>query len=131
MSKLEALNFDDLIGIPFQYGARPGESSNLDCYGLVVECHRRLGSALPSRQFAENKNVVAALMSVQMNDWERCERRVGAVILFRIERVLCHVGMVVDEFRFIHTWEKSGGVCLERIEDWEHRIEGYYEYKGR
>jgi cell wall-associated NlpC family hydrolase len=123
-------SFEDLIGTPFEFGARPGESEKLDCYGLVVECQRRMGIELPVRQFAESHFVISALMSGQMNEWERTESVRGAVVLFKIRKRACHVGMMIDNFRFIHTWEESGGVCVERIEDWESKVEGYYKYIG-
>lgn len=122
--------YEDLIGRPFAYGGRPGSSHSLDCYGLVVECAHRMGVALPERQFSENRNIIALLMSAQMSQWQRIENRPGAIVLFKVKGVLQHVGVAIDEFRFIHTWEKSGGVCVERLEDWEKRIEGYYEYAG-
>jgi cell wall-associated NlpC family hydrolase len=29
---------------------------------------------------------------------------------------------------FIHAWEPSGGVTIERLSEWEKRIDGFYEY---
>lgn len=126
----EVFKYADLIGTPFEYGARPGESKALDCYGLVVECFKRMGRRLPQRQFAENENVISALMSAQMNEWESVSKRPGAVVLIKVKNVACHVGVMIDENRFIHAWKPSGGVCVEDIENWNRRIVGFYDYKG-
>jgi cell wall-associated NlpC family hydrolase len=126
----KAFEYADLIGTPFKYGGRPGESRELDCYGLVIECARRMGQILPERQFAERKEVIAFLMATQMDEWQRVDPEPGAIVLFKIRNVASHVGVMIDEFNFLHTWERSGGVCRERIEDWEQRVEGYYRYTG-
>ena len=126
------LRWDDLIGRAFKYGGRPddGPDAPLDCYGLVQEVSRRTGVALPDRVFSTKRDIIAVLMGAQMGEWERCEPGVGAVLLIRIKSRLCHVGIQIDEFNFLHTWEASGGVCRESISDWERRIEGYYRYVG-
>ncbi len=121
--------FEDLIGRPFEYGGRP-PSKALDCYGLVVEVSKRMGVELPSRQFSEHPNVIGTLMAMQMDAWEPCERAPGAVLLFRIMGVCQHVGIVISDYRFLHTWEASGGVLSEDIENWERRIAGCYRYKS-
>lgn len=54
----------------------------------------------------------------------------GSVVLFRVGRFACHVGYVLPYNKFIHTWEKTGGVCIEPLENWKQRIIGFYEYAG-
>lgn len=123
------LYYEDLIGRPFKYGGRP-PSLELDCYGLVVEVSDRLGIVLPQRQFSEHSNVNGALMSMQMDEWQKAPKEVGSVLLFRVMGVAQHVGIIVSPFEFIHTWEGSGGVVTERIDDWERRTVGCYTYRG-
>ena len=122
-----ALQYEDLIGRPFEYGGRPPQQA-LDCYGLIIEVSQRLGVELPTRQFAEQGNVIGTLMSMQMDEWVESPREVGAVLLFRIMGIPQHVGIIVSPFEFIHTWESTGGVVTERIDDWEQRIVGCYRY---
>lgn len=102
----------------------------LDCYGLVMEMYKRQGVSLPERQFSEQHDVVGALMSMQMDVWEKCPRQAGCVLLFRIMGAACHIGFMVNPFEFIHTWESTGGVVIEKIDVWEQRIVGAYRYKG-
>jgi len=123
--------WEDLIGTPFEEGGRFSRGTNgLDCYGLIQEIGIRQGIEYPERQFSNHRDVIGALMSVQMDQWEVCDKEPGAVILFKIKGVACHVGVVVNEFKFLHTWEGSGGVCLERISLWERKIVDFYRLKG-
>lgn len=123
--------YADLIGFPFGYGGRSLEQGYLDCYGLLLVMAERDGQKLPTRSVSEDHRLIHALMASQMNVWERAsgpaEKR---VVLFRVKRVPCHVGYMINEFEFIHTWEESGGVVVERLSNWEKRIEGFYEYAG-
>jgi len=125
------MNHIDLLGKPFKYGGRSLSDGGLDCYGVVVEMGRRNGQSYPERQFSESLSVNHALMACQMDEWERCEPHPGCVVLIRIYKHPCHVGVVLDEYSFIHAWEGSGGVVVERLSEWEKRIEGFYRYVGR
>ena len=124
------MEYADLIGKPFKYGGRCLADGGLDCYGVVVEMGRRAGLELPTRQFSDDLAVNHALMATQMDEWEPCEQQPGAIALIKILKVPCHVGFVLDEYRFIHAWEGSNGVVVERIEEWQKRIEGFYRYVG-
>lgn len=125
------MEYIDLLGKPFKYGGRCLEDGGLDCYGVVVEMGRRTGQQFPERQFSENLDVNHALMACQMDEWGRCEPQAGAVVLIRIFKFPCHVGFVINDYQFIHAWEGSGGVVVERIEEWQKRIEGFYRYVGQ
>lgn len=126
------MNYLDLLSVPFKYGGRKLEDGGLDCYGVVVEMHHRVGVTLPLRQFSENLVVNHALMASQMSVWKKLDHpQAGCVVLFRIRRHPCHIGYLLDEFEFLHAWEGGEGfVVVEQLEDWEHRIEGFYEYVG-
>lgn len=125
------MEYVDLLGTPFKYGGRRLEDGGLDCYGVVIEMGRRIGMKFPERQFSENLAVNHALMASQLDEWTRCEPKPGAVALIRLKKIPCHVGFLIDEYQFVHAWEGSGGVVVERIEDWQKRIEGYYSYVGQ
>jgi len=124
------MDYVDLIGTPFKYGGRSLADGGLDCYGVVVEMGRRTGQQFPERQFSENLAVNHALMACQLDEWVECDRQPGAVVLIRLKKVPCHVGFLIDEYEFLHAWEGTGGVVVERIEDWQKRIEGFYRYVG-
>ncbi|MNO07197.1 hypothetical protein D3C81_2292940 [compost metagenome] len=70
-------------------------------------------------------------MAGQMNVWRKLPGAVeGSVVLLRIKGKACHIGYVLNAYQFIHAWEGSGGAVIERLTDWEKRIEGFYEYVG-
>lgn len=125
------MEYDDLIGFPFRYGGRSLADGALDCYGLVKVMSERNGIKLPERSVSEDHALIHALMAGQMNEWKRLPGpRPGAVVQFKVMGRACHVGYMVNDFEFIHTWEQSNGVVIERLEEWERRIEGFYEYVG-
>lgn len=125
------MEYEDLLGVPFGYGGRNLNDGFLDCYGVVLEMHRRAGKVLPDRSVSENHMLIHALMAAQINVWKRLNKPVpGSVVLMKIKRVSCHIGYMVNEFEFIHAWEGTGGAVIERLSDWERRVEGFYEYVG-
>lgn len=125
------MDYLSILGKPFKYGGRRLEDGGLDCYGVVVEMGRRTGQVFPERQFSENLDVNHALMACQMDEWEPCDKQPGSIALIRILKVPCHVGFVINDYQFVHAWEGSGGVVVERIEEWQKRIEGFYRYVGQ
>jgi cell wall-associated NlpC family hydrolase len=122
-------DFHDLVGVPFEYGGRGPDS--LDCYGLVMECARRDGIALPDFGSATDQPTIMAMMCASLPQWRQIERRIGAVAFVRVGRYTAHVGYVIGPDHMIHAWEDSGGVTIVRIADWQHRIIGFFEYVGK
>lgn len=119
--------YADLIGLPFSWKGRGPD--RYDCYGLVAELERRNGREVPDY---ESPTVMAevhtlAVSSAQM--WQACSLGPGAVVLLRCGLAMTHVGMVLPFGKLIHSWERSGGVCVERLESWTRRISGSYTYK--
>jgi cell wall-associated NlpC family hydrolase len=123
----------DLIGIPFAYGGRGPDT--FDCYGLVRELHKRMDQDIPDYKSPHDAARITALMMGELRLWEQVEQGVCAVPLIRVTtrsgEINLHVGFMVDRFRMIHTWEDSGGVVVERIEQWQRRILGFYRYVGK
>jgi cell wall-associated NlpC family hydrolase len=128
MPALATSEITKLIGTPFAYGGRGPDT--FDCYGLVMHLHARQGVKLPDYRSPTDQAVIAATMATQLHLWEQCPRAPGAVIAIRLHRGLSHCGVVLEDDRFIHTWERSGGVCVERLADWGHRVQGFYRYVG-
>ena len=125
------MRYADLIGIPFKLGGRgPDCFDCFDCYGLVrFLIERHTGRVIPDYETPEDAGRVQALMAVERLFWHPLPAAVpGSVVLFRLGREACHVGYVLSHGLFIHAWEKSSGVTVERLALWERRIEGFYEY---
>lgn len=121
-------DFSDLVGVPFAYGGRGPDT--YDCYGLVMECARRAGVALPDFGVDSNQARIAAMMAASLPQWREIAPRPGAVAFIRVGRLAAHVGYLIDQHHMIHAWESSGGVTVQRLDDWKQRIVGYYEYVG-
>lgn len=119
----------DLVGTPFAFGGR-GPAA-YDCYGLVMECSRRNGVTIPDFGFDSNQALISAMMGATLPQWQETTAAPGAVALLRVGRFVSHVGYLVDADRMIHTWDKSGGVTVERLDVWKQRIVGFYKYAGR
>jgi cell wall-associated NlpC family hydrolase len=118
----------ELIGIPFAYGGRGPDV--FDCYGLVrYIVERDTGRTPPTLQSAEDPNVLHAMMTGQALFWKQLDGpRPGAVALIRIGRTVCHCAALISYTHLIHAWDRTGGVTIERLDQWKHRIVGFYEY---
>lgn len=123
----KAPEYADLLGIPFGYGGRGPDV--FDCYGLQEELHRRLGQQIPDVRSPAQQALIADLLGNEVQQWTPCHRGPGAVLTFRIGRYISHVGMMLSQTQFIHTWEGARlGVAVERVADWERRITGAFRY---
>lgn len=124
-----AHELEELIGVPFRYGGRGPDV--FDCYGLIMHLHALQGVKLPDYRSPTDQARIAALMATQLGLWEEAKPEPGAVIALRVLRGISHCGMLLENDRFVHTWERSGGVCIERMnEEWKPRVLGYYRYAG-
>jgi cell wall-associated NlpC family hydrolase len=118
----------DLIGRPFAYGGRGPDT--FDCYGLLMELYRRRGVIIPDVRSPTKIAEIARLVDVGLKDWVSVEQRPGVTVLFRIRGYGAHVGMTLRHDRFVHTWEGTGGVCIERLSFWDKRVIGFYDFAG-
>ena len=121
------------IGIPFQEKGR--DFSGLDCWGLVRLIYdQEFDIKLPS--FAEQYNDtndsehLQDLIAQYKEGWEPCEAQEGHLVLFRLLGAESHVGICIDETRFIHVRENQS-VVIENLDSpmWKNRIVGFFKYK--
>lgn len=122
----------DLLGMPYQLGARlPGHAT--DCFGLVVECCRRLGRPIPDPYVSSEVPMdVKQWVAERLDGWRRCAGPVaGGLVEIRCAEHPAHVGFLVNELQFFHSTRRTGAV-LSRIdrEPWRDRIVGFYVYNG-
>jgi cell wall-associated NlpC family hydrolase len=122
------VTYVDLLGAPFRKGGRGPDE--FDCYGLVKYLiHRATGQVVPDYVTPDGTGATHALMITSREFWRRLPGpKVGSMIFFKIGREVCHVGYMISNGLFIHAWEPSGGVTVERLSQWEKRIDGFYEY---
>lgn len=128
---LQVPTYADLIGTPFAYG---GRGVTLDCFGLVKELHARAGVEIADQDAPDNMAVIERNISAEKARWVRSNPGPGTVVVFwipdRVTRGLhaSHMGLQVSALDFIHTWASTGGVTLESLSEWAHRVEGHYRY---
>lgn len=148
------ITYSDLLSARFEYNGR-GENGNYDCYGLCMEVSRRMGKELPdvitpsgmvNMQDKLHSEVVSQAewlaVSPSEGTWGTIEGvshmgtrqtfgiKEGAIAYFRVRGLLAHVGIIIGPDRFIHAWDKAGGVCVERLSMWNSRLVGIYEHKS-
>lgn len=120
--------YDDLIGKPYKEGARGPEA--YDCWGVVMAIYHRLGWPVKnypiSFAVADGRHM-DRFIDTEQTRWEKHAQPVpGAVVLFRRANGLyCHVGVVIDDKRFIHS-EEDVGVCIDTLNRWDPFVAGYY-----
>lgn len=123
------IDHDALIGAPFEFGGRGPDK--FDCYGLVRYLYQtEHGVLIPDYTSPTDAPRINALFAGNINLWEETECAPGTVVLIRA-RIFNHVGYVVDHRHFMHTWRDSGGVVMERLDQWKNRIVGFYKYVGQ
>ncbi|WP_342450042.1 C40 family peptidase [Thiorhodococcus minor] len=94
------------IGRPYVYGAEaPGEG--FDCSGLTYYAHSRAGLAIPRTAAAQHK----AAKRVR-----RSRLRPGDLVFFKTGPSSYHVGLMVDDGRFVHASTSRKQVLVSKLD---------------
>lgn len=131
------IDYLDLLGKPFDYQGRGPEF--YDCYGLLMEMHRRIGNEIPDYKSPNDLVEIESIIGREKRHWDEVWKRedkapdladipLHSTLVLKVSGLACHVGFVVSPNKFIHTWEKSGGVLTERVTLWRQKIIGIYEF---
>ena len=116
----------DLTGKPFVEGARGPDS--YDCFGLLLELFRRRGIVILDHSYGADPREREARLLRGLTSWIPCEIRPGAGLLFREKGIAGHVGVALDEDRFLHAAEYIGQVGIGFLSrGWRSRLIGAYE----
>lgn len=128
---LSSPKYIDLLEKEFAYGGRGPEF--YDCYGLIMEMHRRLGIELPEYKSERDPNLIQLIIVEGRKLFEQIEKpSPQCVVSFFIKPyITSHLGFMLDDRKFIHIMFKSR-VTVEKIDcdDWKNRITGYFKWKG-
>ena len=122
------MNYNDMIGTPFQ------EHGN-NCYDVVREVHLRHGINMPET----NISVCACkeISNKEINDhkkkcWQKLKQPEIPCIV-EIQSVhpdyANHIAVYIGKGKMLHVSFKKN-VCIEKTENWKHKIIGYYKYVG-
>ena len=118
----------DYIGIPF---------NACNCWQLICRIYRdRLKIELPylDDRYADpyDKGAISEIYTAELaRVWQRTESPAEySAVVFNIQGQPWHVGCVVAKNTMLHTHDRIDS-CVERFNTsiWQHRIEGYYNYK--
>jgi len=94
-----------------------------DIFGIKLE--KLYGSIRPTKKETEQ------LVNDQLEGFEEVTTpRMGDIMLIRIVGLTCHIGVYIDENRFLHS-RQGVGSSLERFDKWTKRIEGYYRCRKK
>ena len=113
MTALDPTLWRDLLGLPFRHRGRGPDA--YDCYGLVLEISKRQGIILFDTGYPEDDQAQQALIGNNLHRWKACEPGPGAVLLFRRGALAQHVGVQIDQDRFIHATEQFGQVKIDYL----------------
>lgn len=131
------VNWETYIGIPFS--ERDDDSRNgTNCWGLVRlvyrEQHRIL---LPSFEGdyngTEDYETIDRLTGTEIRkNWIEIPRPTPlCVIVTRFGRARSHIGIVIDNRRFLHTSNLHASKWDDFTDiKWRRRVEGFYQYNG-
>lgn len=142
--------YGDLIAAPYERGAN-GSAGTYDCYSLLQTLYSRMGIILADQPRAKKRSDLEALILRDLVNWQpvrprgvndplavtSCDTRMVDrqfalrpynAIQLNVGGFHCHVGMILPHHRVIHTWEQSGCVVIEPLDDykWENNIVGVY-----
>lgn len=118
--------FSDLIGLPYE---------EKDCYQLAVLFYQKVFTVrLIGYLYNDpmDRHEIAGVISMHHKDFLRVSKpEFGDMILINILGLPAHIGIYLGEGKFLHTSKKLGS-HIDRIANWEKRIEGYYSHdKGQ
>lgn len=124
--------FDDLIGKPFETGARG--PNKYDCYGLCIEVYKRIGKELPDYGFIETAepDKISSLFDESRQNFVRIDKPKPYCLatFFIIKPYVSHIGIMLEDCNsFIHITRKRF-VCIEKLDSprWKNRIDGFWQY---
>lgn len=104
--------YADLIGVKYKDNGRSKEEG-FDCYGLVIECERRIGKNLQDVTYNSHDERLSDENASLLNVKKTARIKEGVILEFRKDGLL-HIGFAINEKEFIHCTENQG-VRISRI----------------
>ncbi len=124
------LSYSDLLGKEYRHNGRGPD--HYDCWGLCMEVYKRLGLVLPEYlPQTQDPACIHGVVNGARGEFVEIVKPVPYCLATFMVRppYVTHVGVVLDENKFIHLMRKSR-VTIERLDLWAKRIKGFYIYVG-
>lgn len=124
------IDVSEYVGLPY---APVGRGPRYDCYGLIQRIFRdRLSIDLPDQTGYIDTLCpeTAALLNAGKCNWlEVAEPQPWDVVLFNVNGLVNHIGLVIGRGWMLHTTRQKHA-CIENYHRplWRARIEGHYRY---
>ena len=126
------MDINKYIGIPFKANGR--DSTGLDCWGLVRLVYKQeYNIDLPSftTEYDINDDErIKELFDQYKEGWIKLDfPEPGCAVIFNILGETTHIGIFVENNKFLHVREGMDSV-LESLENqkWNRRVQGFYKY---
>lgn len=110
-----------IIGTPYE---------KADCWEVVKFFYKNAFNVDLSQYDQESENPESVARYINFNKKNLIETkdpRVGDIILFRMLGHNAHVGVYLDNRRFLHSVERIG-CAIDLMHNWEKRIQGIYRW---
>lgn len=129
----------DYLAFPYASKGRCA-SEGVDCWGLVrIFYAEQFGIELPAHDerylHSDSRGEVAALAADEIAiRWRRISApQYGDVVTLTLAARPFHVGVVLNEGRFLHALDSRVNTVIDRLDGpmWGRRIEGFYRHAER
>jgi cell wall-associated NlpC family hydrolase len=129
MNELDPALWSDLIGKPFVNRARGPDA--YDCFGILLEIYRRRGILILDSDYNSSPTNRRVELTRRLTDWHDCPVAPGVALVFRERGIPGHVGIAIDEDRFIHSSEQVGQVAIGLLSrGWKPLLIGAFIHKS-
>lgn len=99
------IDVSDLIGIPYKDKGR--DKSGYDCYGLVIECEKRLGKHLNDVVY-DNHDVSLVRENVSTLNLIKTDIITEGTVIEMHRNGELHIGFALDQKKMIHATTNQG-----------------------
>jgi cell wall-associated NlpC family hydrolase len=123
------------LPVPYKHQGR--DMSGLDCYGLIIRIYADLGIKLFDIEEDydihwawKNKNIFLENAHKDFTPISK-PKLFDIVAFYNSKKVLSHLGVMLDDNRFINSCPKVGTIVSKLSEGkWMSRLDGFYRHKG-